>query len=95
MRLLQRASQCFIIVATSTAYLFHDTGLSLGESDVTTRLVLDELDLNLAPLATCIWRSVSWLFSVCLIRSICELTWLTVRVVVVVLDSLSLARRIS
>ena len=32
--------------------LLHDAGLALGESDVTTRLVLDELDLNLSPLAT-------------------------------------------
>lgn len=31
--------------------LLHDTGLSLGESDVATRLVADELDLNLAALA--------------------------------------------
>lgn len=33
------------------AYLLHDTGLALGEGDVTARLVLDELDLNLATLA--------------------------------------------
>ena len=35
-----------------SAYLLHDTSLALGEGDVTTRLVLDELDLDLAPLAT-------------------------------------------
>lgn len=28
--------------------LFHDTGLALGESDVSARFVADELDLNLA-----------------------------------------------
>ena len=32
--------------------LLHDAGLALGEGDVSTRLVLDELDLNLASLAT-------------------------------------------
>lgn len=32
--------------------LLHDTSLALGEGDVSTRLVLDELDLNLATLAT-------------------------------------------
>ena len=32
-------------------HLLHDAGLPLGEGDVTTRLVLDELDLNLATLA--------------------------------------------
>lgn len=31
--------------------LLHDTGLSLGKGDVATRLVADELDLNLATLA--------------------------------------------
>jgi len=31
--------------------LLHDTSLSLGEGDVTTRLVLDELDFNLSSLA--------------------------------------------
>lgn len=33
------------------AYLFHDTGFALGESDVATRLILDKLDLDLAALA--------------------------------------------
>ena len=33
-------------------YLLHDTSLSLGEGDMATRLVLNELDLDLAPLAT-------------------------------------------
>lgn len=28
--------------------LFHDAGLSLGESNVTARFILDELDLNLS-----------------------------------------------
>lgn len=32
-------------------YLLHDTSLALGEGDVPTRLVLDELDLNLSSLA--------------------------------------------
>jgi hypothetical protein len=32
--------------------LLHDTSLSLGKGDVSTRLVLDELDLDLATLAT-------------------------------------------
>ena len=32
--------------------LFHDTGLALGEGDVATRLVGDELDLDLPALAT-------------------------------------------
>jgi len=31
-------------------HLLHDTGLPLGEGDVATRLVLDELDLDLAAL---------------------------------------------
>ena len=34
-----------------TTNLLHNTSLSLGESDVTTRLVLDELDLDLSSLA--------------------------------------------
>lgn len=34
------------------AHLLHDTGLALREGDVPTRLVLDELDLDLAALAT-------------------------------------------
>lgn len=32
-------------------YLLHDTSLALGKGNVTTRLVLDELDLNLSSLA--------------------------------------------
>lgn len=32
-------------------YLLHDAGLALGEGDVATRLVRDELDLDLPPLA--------------------------------------------
>jgi hypothetical protein len=35
----------------TTTYLLHDAGLSLGEGNVTTRLVLDELDLDLSSLA--------------------------------------------
>lgn len=31
-------------------YLLHDTGLPLGKGNVTTRLILDELDLDLATL---------------------------------------------
>lgn len=34
-----------------STYLLHDTSLSLGESNMPTRLVGDELDLNLATLA--------------------------------------------
>ena len=37
---------------TPQHYLLHDTGLPLGEGNVTTRLVLDELDLDLPALAT-------------------------------------------
>ena len=33
------------------AYLLHDTSLALGKGNVSTRLVGDELDLNLAALA--------------------------------------------
>lgn len=33
-----------------TQYLLHDTGLALREGDVATRLILDELDLDLAAL---------------------------------------------
>ncbi len=32
--------------------LLHDTGLSLGEGDMTARLVRNELDLNLSSLTT-------------------------------------------
>jgi hypothetical protein len=35
------------------AHLLHNTGLALGKGDVATRLVGDELDLNLATLAAC------------------------------------------
>ena len=34
------------------SYLLHDAGLALREGDVTTRLVLDEFDVNLPPFAT-------------------------------------------
>lgn len=34
------------------AHLLHDASLALGEGDVTARLVLNELDLNLSALAT-------------------------------------------
>ena len=37
---------------TTTTYLLHDSSLALGESDVATRLVLDELDFDLSALAT-------------------------------------------
>lgn len=36
----------------STSYLLHDSGFALRECDVTTRLVLDELDVDLPPLTT-------------------------------------------
>jgi hypothetical protein len=36
----------------SGMYLFHDTGLSFRESDVSSRFVLDKLNLNLSSLAT-------------------------------------------
>ena len=35
----------------SSAYLLHDASLALGEGDVTTRLVLNELDFDLPALA--------------------------------------------
>ena len=34
-----------------SAYLLHDSGFSLREGDVASRLVLDEFDLDLPPLA--------------------------------------------
>ena len=33
-------------------YLFHDPGLTFREGNVSTRLILDELDVNLPPLPT-------------------------------------------
>jgi hypothetical protein len=36
---------------TAVTYLLHDTGFALGKGNVSTRLVLDELDLNLPSLA--------------------------------------------
>lgn len=33
-------------------HLLHDTRLPLGEGDVATRLILNELDFNLSPLTT-------------------------------------------
>lgn len=36
----------------SNANLLHDASLSLGESDVATRLILNEFDLDLSSLAT-------------------------------------------
>jgi hypothetical protein len=39
----------------SGAYLLHDAGFSLGEGDVPTRLVADELDLNLPPFASALF----------------------------------------
>src|SRR3569833_4672852 len=36
----------------ASTHLLHDAGLSLGIGDVTTRLVADELDLDLAALAS-------------------------------------------
>ena len=41
-----------MLSARSCTYLLHDTSLALGEGDVTTRLVLDELDFDLPALAT-------------------------------------------
>lgn len=41
--MMQRAKQ---------TYLLHDAGLALGEGNMATRLVADELDLDLAALAT-------------------------------------------
>lgn len=38
--------------AMCATHLLHDAGLALREGDVTTRLVLDELDFDLPPLAT-------------------------------------------
>lgn len=36
----------------SQAYLLHDAGFTLGESNVATRLILDELDLDLSTFAS-------------------------------------------
>ena len=43
-------SQGLQALVMSETDLLHDTSLSLGEGDVTTRLVLDELDLDLSAL---------------------------------------------
>ena len=43
--------------------LLHDAGLALGEGNVSTRLVLDELDLDLASLAT--WLVIVIIVVVC------------------------------
>lgn len=37
-------------IAQVEAYLLHNSSLTLGKRDVATRLVADELDLNLATL---------------------------------------------
>lgn len=48
---LQGATRRVACEKWATTNLLHDTSLSFGESDVTTRLVLDELDFDLSPLA--------------------------------------------
>ena len=49
---MRRGSKCTTMRAQrAPTYLLHDTSLALGEGDVPTRLVLDELDLNLSSLA--------------------------------------------
>jgi len=40
-----------VVRRATRTYLLHDAGLALGKGNVTTRLVLDEFDLNLAALA--------------------------------------------
>jgi hypothetical protein len=40
-----------VMGAGTSTYLLHDAGLALGEGDVATRLILDELDLDLSALA--------------------------------------------
>ena len=42
---------CFIIEEERATNLFHDACLTLRERNVATRLITDELDLNLATLA--------------------------------------------
>ena len=49
---MQNATAMRAMGATATACLLHDTGLALGECDVATRFVLDELDFDFSPLAT-------------------------------------------
>lgn len=39
-----------MVMEDDATYLLHDASLPLGEGDVPTRLVLDELDLNLSSL---------------------------------------------
>ena len=46
-----RASSRRLQCAKMTTYLLHDTRLALREGDVSTRLVLDELDFDLPALA--------------------------------------------
>ena len=50
-KLLRRGLMGSARLGTATTYLLHDTSLPLREGDVPTRLVLDELDLNLPALA--------------------------------------------
>jgi hypothetical protein len=45
-------AQTTTTAAEAATYLLHDAGLALGKSNVSTRLVLDELDLNLSALAS-------------------------------------------
>ena len=42
----------------ATTYLFHDAGLALRKGNMSTRLVLDELDFNLSALAARLVRVV-------------------------------------
>ena len=49
---MRRGSKCTTMRAQrAPTYLLHDTSLALGESNMATRLILDELDLNLPALA--------------------------------------------
>lgn len=54
LRLAQKKEACGSAAGRDCwgTYLLHDTGLALGEGNVTTRLILDKLDFNLATLAT-------------------------------------------
>lgn len=49
-------------------YLLHDSGFALGKGDVTTRLVRDELDLNLSSLAS--WLVIIVVVVICSGRSL-------------------------
>ena len=50
---MRRGSKCTTMRAQrAPTYLLHDTSLALGESDVPSGFVLDELDVDLSAFAT-------------------------------------------